>query len=285
MQQFQHSLQLRLPSAFRKEAGFILVLLLEKMARLPFIISSYQSANYIYGDSSILEYSAATNLTLAGITIFPNAGSAVPIFRCSQSAVTFTTGSGLGSTINGALYLGAGNTTTISGTGIKTIRNGIFGPGTLVVSGAAGLFITGKPAYLGGGTLALNNTAGLLTMSSDSVVLLSDKAITSASNPGPGIKLTGKLNTNGFAITGGNNNTFTIDANSTLYVTAAGGPAGNITGTFSRVYTNPNIVYNGTTAQVTGTELTTINSLTIDNPSGVTLSSNATIQINTGLVS
>ena len=69
-----------------------------------------------------------------------------------------------------------------------------------------------------------------------------------------------------------------VDSNATLISAHSNGLSGNLDGGINNLNANANYVFNGSGAQITGTCLPAIvNNLTINNASGVTLSSNITI--------
>jgi hypothetical protein len=159
----------------------------------------------------------------------------------------------------GNVTVSAGTTLDISPTAATNLRFNSVSPQIQTISGA--------------GTLTLGTNVTPYVEAGATVNLGRDIAIPNAKS----IIVNGTLDTKTFAISGGAGRSLIL--NGTLKLGASTGINGNIQ-VNTRTYNPGSIIeYNGTAAQVTGTNLpTTINSgLTISNTAGVTLSQNLTV--------
>ncbi|HSW64274.1 MAG TPA: T9SS type A sorting domain-containing protein [Dissulfurispiraceae bacterium] len=123
------------------------------------------SANIVFQNASILEYTHAGAFSANGVTFFPHVDVAtIPVFRITSITLD-SPGGALPTVINGIIE--ANSSFTWAGAGAKTFRNGIRGTGTMS-QGTSGVWqITGTSAQLGS---HLNLGANGLTTSLGSTV-------------------------------------------------------------------------------------------------------------------
>ncbi|WP_124642271.1 T9SS type A sorting domain-containing protein [Amniculibacterium aquaticum] len=115
----------------------------------------------IYENASVLDWNSTGTPAASGVTYFPNVDdSTVPIFRFSTNALSM---GGLNpTTINGIVEIVNGVTASWASTGVKTIRNGITGAGTMTQNTAGKIVFSGANSSIGGtATLNLNENNGL----------------------------------------------------------------------------------------------------------------------------
>ncbi len=186
----------------------------------------------------------------------------------------------------GALVLQANLTPNASRT-LTVTGNCTVSSGTLNLSNGAGRVVTlnvGGNFTMSGGTITESSTSygsvvfngsgtQVFTKSGGTISNIINFTVNSGSN----------LNM-GTSVLNGSAGTFTLNAGATLTTAnvagiSSAGATGSIQVTGTRTYnTGANYVYNGTLAQITGTGLpATVNSLTINNISGVTIAGNITL--------
>lgn len=122
------------------------------------------AANIIWENRASYRWEQNVAISMSGQTFFPTTVEEdYPQFQLGTT-ISSTLGGSSATLINGIFNVGQGFTTTYAGTGTKTFRQGIEGPGTITMSTSptvCGKFIiTGADAVLGGTTLILN-TNGL----------------------------------------------------------------------------------------------------------------------------
>jgi hypothetical protein len=167
-----------------------------------------------------------------------------------------------GVNIGGGFLVDGGTFNSSSGAGVGTI--------TFVTSGVGSgdIQITSGSASFQNITINSNRTVGLLS----NISIPSSRTFL----------VNGTLNAGTYVVSGAGN--FTLASGATLGIgssdgISASGATGNIQVTGTRNFnTGANYVYNGSSAQTTGTGLTGANNLTINNSGGVTL--NADCQVN-----
>ncbi len=143
-----------------------------------------------------------------------------------------------------------------------------------IFNGAANQSVTGLPTASGAiKNLTINNSGGAVSLDQS-------YAITGTAE----VKSGATLNFNGFNVTdSGGASVFQIDSGGTVQITDASGivssgASGNVQTTTRTFDTAGNYAYSGSAAQATGSGLpATINNLTINNASGVALSSACTV--------
>jgi len=246
--------------------------------------SHYGISNQIYYENGATYYwnvSSGAQFITSNVTYFPNSTvNEIPVFRVNTPDIYVGAGAPNPTTINGIFQVDA-NTVYWQYEGIKTFRNGIRGSGNIVQRSDANtcgqFIISGTNAELGGtGTLSLNSN-GLTISNTANVNLTSDKTVN-----GGTLTVNGVFNTANNVLSGTTN--FALNSNSSLSIGSANGitssgATGNIQNSGARTFnTGANYIYNGSSAQSTGNGLpATVNNLTIDNSSGVTLSQNVAI--------
>ena len=220
----------------------------------------------VWNDGAIFEWNSSNKSPNMSNTWFSFISeSVVPIVRLSLltsypqnlASTTFFT-------MNGRLE--ANVNVNFSGASSKNIRNGISGSGNVTLSGAGALNINGLNATLSGtGTITL--AANMIVGSTSNLTLLSDKTIN-----GNAFIVNGTLTCDEFALNG--TAAFTSGANSGILTKHANGVDGSIALSGAKTFhAATNYTFNGTSsAQVTGSLLTSCKDLTIDNPNGVALS-------------
>lgn len=251
-----------------------------------------RSSDYFFEDKSILEYATSQGLSISmsNIVYFPNSSPSVsPIFLFSRS-ITGNLGADNPTTFKGVVEI-APNVSVFftQGNGQKFFRDGLIVNGSLVANNNTPIIISGTNAILkGAGTITLGSVGGMNINSSAKAELQSDIIVNST---GGTFTIEGTLNTNGYVLSG------TADlvtaTGSSLVITdaagirATGANSGNIQTTGTRSFSpTGKYVYGGTGAQVTGDGLpATSTSLEINNPAGVTLSSNHTTAATLKLIS
>jgi len=132
------------------------------------------SANYVYQNGAIAEYTLTSAFTTSNVTYFPNVDDlTVPIFRTTGNL----TGIGSG---NPTVFKGifeANSNVTFGSSGFKTFRNGIRGTGNVSGASSGKFIINGLIAELGGaGSLTAPASGGIEIGSI--VTLTNDKTIT-----------------------------------------------------------------------------------------------------------
>jgi len=142
------------------------------------------SSNFLYQNSSILEYTLTTIFAANGVTFFPNADvNTFPVFRITN--LTASPGGTNPTIINGITE--ANSSFTWGGSGAKTFRNGIRGTGTMSQGVNGQWIISGSTAELGGtGELSLG-TNGLLINNASNVSVTSAKTISGGTVTNDGI--------------------------------------------------------------------------------------------------
>ncbi len=236
------------------------------------IIQNIQSTNYIYKDSSILEYSNAGAFSASGTTYFPNVDAAtVPIFRIANT-IGGNVGGGSATVINGLFQLANGVTISWTGASLKTFRNGITTTGTasMTLGASTGAWQIGNAsagtAEIGGssGTLTLTNTNGISITATCTATLSSSTAIGGGTFTNNGVLICG---TN--SLTGAGN--FTLATGSTISTASTSGVNGSIavSGTKTFTATGTTYTFNGNTST----------------PFPATFGSPATLNINATVVS
>lgn len=255
-----------------------------------------KSTKYFYESKAVLEYAGTQNPGTSGVTIFPNTiPNASPVLLFSKFKISTDIGGNDPTTINGLVEIGDTAGVGWTGTGLKNFRDGFLIHGKLSFNNNSPARITGPNATISGaGRIAIGTLTGAYTGSFSiapgaTAKLLSDFII-DGTNPLL-FTIEGTLNTNGYVLSG------TADlvtaTGSSLVITdaagirAAGANSGNIQTTGTRSFSpTGKYVYGGTGAQVTGDGLpATSTSLEINNPAGVTLSSNHTTAATLKLIS
>ena len=206
--------------------------------------SSY--LRFVFKNGGIAHYANSTAFSATGITYFPGQStSEIPIFRISGNLSTI--GGGSATVFNARLEVMSGFAVGFSGTGTKTVRDGIIGAGSFTQnSGCGQIQISGANAQLGGsGSLTLSVAVGLQINSGSLVTLTSNKAITSNS-----ITVAGTLDASTYQITG----TATVLVNGELRTSNTNGLVGtNCTfpsgSTLSTLPSGSTIHYNGGSTQ------------------------------------
>ncbi|RYD52739.1 MAG: T9SS type A sorting domain-containing protein [Sphingobacteriales bacterium] len=247
------------------------------------------SSSYSFETDAVLEYTAAAQPTISGVTIFP-ASADYPVLRFAVSLSGNIGGTGP-TIINGRVEVPTGVSVGFTSSGVKIFKGGIINDGPVTFGSSTPFQITGTNAVLGGsGTLLIGNTAGLTIVSGADVRLLNDKTISNTNTSVSTVTVAGTLNTNGFVLSG--NTAFTAASGAKLQISAAAGitpsgTTGNIQSSGARTYNaSATYEYNGTSAQNTGSGLpTTIAGLAITNLAGVTLSNPTTLSGSLALTS
>jgi len=103
-----------------------------------------------WNDGAVYEWNNMNTFAASGLTYFPNAGTAIPIFRITK--VNGTPGGSGATIINGLLEVNSN--ITFSGGGGKYFRNGIRGIATLTQTGGK-FFLTDSDAILDGTSLRI----------------------------------------------------------------------------------------------------------------------------------
>ena len=207
--------------------------------------------------------------TLAGYGVTVLSGGTL------NAGTSLVTGTGtFTNAVGGTLVIGSADGITSSGaTGnIQTVTR-IFNAGAKYTYNGTGAQVTGNglPATLTN-TVTIANAAGV-TLSQSTIV----------NTPGSFVVNNGALLTMGAAINLTGTGTFTLSSGGTLAIAStagitSSGATGNIQTTTRTFPTTANYTYNGTAAQVTGNGLpATVNNLSINNSTGVTLSGAETI--------
>jgi hypothetical protein len=116
---------------------------------------------------SIFNWNTTLSFNSSEMTYFPNVTTEVPIFRISGGNLG-NIGSNTFTAIKGILELNSGSSILLNSSGIKTIRNGIRGNGTVTQTLTCGAIeITGSTAELSGSGSILLNTGGMKITSSN----------------------------------------------------------------------------------------------------------------------
>jgi hypothetical protein len=194
-------------------------------------------------------------------------------------------------TNNNTFIFNAGKTITFvdlanigAGSSVSTLGTSDTNNVTFIVNGTMNLSNANNTFNL----MAVSGKTSTLTVGSTGSVVIGGKLLTSAAGAGTSdITVDGSLTVNGSATFGNENNyidgtgSFILGSGATMNIgVAAGldatnGPIRTTTKTFDAGAT---YVYNGTAAQVTGTDLpATVGALTINNAAGVTLSQATTV--------
>lgn len=227
------------------------------------------ATNFVYEHQSILEWSTTLFFSTGNVTFFPNVdGITTPIFRTTHPAGLNGIGAGNPTVFNGVFECNGGNIVW-SGSGTKTFRNGIRGPGSMDgFTNSSGTFIiNGEIAELGGtGTILTPPTGmnigggtntivtvtsnklvnGLITLLANSYVRLGNFDLT-VTNPIPSGDATRHIVTNGtgrLAYANTTTATFPIGHDDTHYnpIRVSGG-AGNVFFTRVEDGINPSIAF------------------------------------------
>jgi hypothetical protein len=229
------------------------------------------SSTMIWENNAVFIWNSTSSLSSSGLTYFPNAdASTIPIFRLANN-ISLPIGANSATTFNG-LFEANGNACW-QNSGNKTFRNGIIGTGSLTQNSGCGQFIiNGNTAVLGGSGTIILNTSGM-QIAAGNTTLISNKAINATSGAGTfNVSGGATLDAATFALTGSAN--YSQASNGTLISASASGVNGSIQLAGTKTF-NPgaNYTFNGSTDQITGILMgTTIGTLTINNPSTVTLS-------------
>lgn len=245
------------------------------------------STNFTYETDAVFNWGISNFFGTSGVIFFPNADvNTIPIFRVSAN--TSNVGAATPTNINGLFEVNG--SITWQNSGEKFFRNGIIGTGTITQNPDCGQFrINGTSSRLGGTTSSLNlnlwnNVNSGLAIQTGTCTLIGNLT----ANNGP-LYIDPPVTFNGqdFSITG--SSPLTLNAGATL-ITA--NPAG-VNGTIAldpdpTMQAGTNYVFNGIGNQTTGNRMAvTIGTLTIDNPSTVTLTYNghitSTLRLNNGL--
>jgi hypothetical protein len=132
------------------------------------------ASNFVYSNSSIVEYTLTSAFSSSGVTYFPNVdASTIPIFRVT--ALTSNPGSAGNTVFNGVFEANA--SFTWAGAGTKTFRNGITGTGTLTQSTYGQWIISGSTATIGGTGSLMLGAAGLQVNAGTTLNITSSKEI------------------------------------------------------------------------------------------------------------
>jgi len=205
------------------------------------------TANYIYQNASVLEYTPNLAFSSSGVTYFPNVDAVtIPVFRTTGNMGLI---GGINQTVINGLFE-ANGTITFSNSAPKTFRNGITGTGNIGNDGTSGKFIiNGLTASMGGtGSLTLP-VSGMEIGINTTVTMVSDKTVTGnialLSNA---LVMLGSYNLNMAGDVTGGNSTSHIVTNSTGKLVI-----NNITGPTKRSFPiganttsiNPLALYNG----------------------------------------
>jgi len=249
-------------------------------------------------------------MTTTGNYSIQNTNSQILSLIASTSSATLTVGGNLNiSNGNYQAKTGTTGTATINVTGDFNLTGGTFNLSASTSSGIGALSISGNYNQTSGsGTLTntavsgistvnlnglatqYNQSAGTVTNTSINYTVNAATAVVTLNSP---IALAngrsfvviggGSLYCQNNVISGGTTSVFTLNSGSTLGIGSAdgivltGSATGNIQTVTRTFNTAANYIYNGSAAQVTGTALpATVNSLTINNSNGVTLSNSIT---------
>ena len=241
------------------------------------------------GSAGTLTLNVGGNFTLSGgafnVQANPNGGTGSLNIagNYTQSGGVFDFNNNANSSSTSIMYL-AGNFSNTVATGTSMTTSSSSAPnGTIVFNGTVSQNISFANANT---TNYINYTIN----SSSNCQLLSNIALYGENSYAQfyaNFIVNGILDVGTYTITdggdgynGGSGETvFTLNSGATLITANAGGidgsiPSANTTKTFS---TGANYIYDGTSAQVTGVSLTGANNLTINNSTGVTLSSPTTV--------
>ncbi|OQC45596.1 MAG: hypothetical protein BWX60_00617 [Candidatus Marinimicrobia bacterium ADurb.Bin030] len=214
------------------------------------------TTSHIYESGSVLEYTLTSSFSASGITYFPNVDeNTIPIFRIT--ALTASPGGNSATVINGIIEVSSGANFSWSSTGTKTFRNGIKVYGNMG-QGTSGQFII---------------SATTAEISGTGTVALGSGGLSIAGN----VTLSAILDCDSCAITG--NGAMIVSDDATLKIGSSDGLNGNVQTTGSNSFSSSaHYIFNGTSAQVTGSMLPTIvKNLTINNSNGLTLSQSTII--------
>lgn len=206
------------------------------------------ASNYIYGHSTILEYTPSTFFSTSGVTYFPNVNAAtIPIFRITNNIGPV---GAIDNTVFNGIFEAFGNI-AFQNSGTKTFRNGITGTGNIDGSTSGKFILNGNTAYLGGtGTLTVPAVDGMDIGNGTScnVVLTASKTVTNniaLLNNTYLYLLANNLTMNGI-ISGGSPTAHLISSGlgkliiNNIGATPVGFPVGASAATF-----NPMVIYNG----------------------------------------
>lgn len=183
--------------------------------------------------------------------------------------------------ILGDLTIGPGASFSVTGTGAMTIDGNITNNGNASSfnAGPGGWKFNGNSTIAGAGTVTFSN----------GLTLQPGKSLTFSNTPvlnGGTSSIYGTLSCSASPITG--NGSFSSESGCTMHVKHPLGLRSDATGqvqmTAGRTYSgSAAYVYNGSVAQDLGEALTAVNSLVIDNASGVTLSANFDVAVSLAL--
>ena len=240
------------------------------------------------------QLAVSTGITL---TLANGAGTDLDVFGTVQlngtGAIAVPANATVAVQSGGSLNCGAG---TVSGAGAFTLGSGA----TLFIGSATGIngniTVTGTKTLASDANYTYNGTAaqvtgallpttltGTLTIANGVGTGVTLSQNTTMNTPGTCVVNSGALLTMGSAIVLSGSGTFTLSSGSTLAIASTAGitassASGNIQTTTRNFDSGANYTYNGTAAQVTGDGLpATVNNLTINNSTGVTLSSSLTL--------
>ncbi|HRU91457.1 MAG TPA: T9SS type A sorting domain-containing protein [Candidatus Marinimicrobia bacterium] len=209
------------------------------------------ATSHIYESGSILEYTPTSSFSASGITYFPNVDeNTIPIFRIT--ALTSLVGGANPTVINGIIEVASGVNFSWSGAGTKTFRNGIKVYGNMS-QGTSGQFIISATTAEISGTGTASLGSGGLSIAGN-------------------VTLSAILDCGAYAITG--SGALIVSDDATLKIGSPDGLNGNVQTTGSNSFSSSaHYIFNGTSAQVTGSMLpTTVQNLTINNSNGLSLS-------------
>jgi hypothetical protein len=222
---------------------------------LNFFGTKESSSNWIYRGND----SYSSTVSLAGTTF----GNLSFESTSGTYAVNFTGTNPL--TVNGDFTVGSGITMTVSNTGANIFKGNYIITGSLILgSGIQNFSFAGNTEKIisGNGTLSFET----ISVNAGSAVKLFNNINVSSS-----LNVNGALDCANRTITG--SGTITLSSGATFKTSHTGGVNGNIilSGTKS-ISPGANFEFKGTSAQVTGSLLSSCNNLEINNASGVTLS-------------
>lgn len=225
------------------------------------------STNYTWNDGAIFEWNSTTTPSMSNVTIFPNANaSTVPILRVSSA--WGSPGGGSPTIINGKIEVNASFTWNTSSGGTKTFRNGIIGTATMSQSTGSVWQITGTSAEIGGGVTLSLGTNGL-SINSGSITTVSANATINSGTLTVASGGTIDIGTSTLSGTGG----FTLSSGALIKTSNATGVAGSVTTTSKSFSSGANYEFKGSATGpfTTSPTANTVNNLTINNTSGISL--------------
>ena len=107
----------------------------------------------IWNDGAVYEWNSNSTFVVAGLIYFPNAGTAIPVFRVTKAGGTAANGLGNNFYVNGLFEINTN--VSFSGAGGRYFRNGIRGIATLSQTGAGKFYLTAPGAILDGTSLKI----------------------------------------------------------------------------------------------------------------------------------